>query len=924
MKLLRRITAAGLAGCMLLMAIIPETAAIAVFAEESAESTYTFNMPVSNIAGPGQILVFPFEIVNHGGTAVDKIEYQYELTEDFTVIQEEIIPETKYSEAGKSLLMFRVQVADDVKLEMDEFRLQVNKIMDADGNDLTDGLVKVRPSVTMNMTEGPYEAGETSVTLAQGEKKNVRIELVADKDADIRIGYAGGKPLQPGSSYSVSWYEWFGKYYIIDGKQHLFMVVTVTAQKNSTPGTYHESFDFSGFFKDAAGNKVDVTASDLEITVTAAENVTDPTTNPTESHPEKIPVTDPTKSMTEPTEAPAPTAFETIDLKFGTPTLITKEIGGDNIKFSGVFAVSGPSKLDIQNTDDAAIIAELKGYVLEAVQYAVMGTDFTAENYTTYLHEIRRSAADYFAERGYNKKTAFTLTSISIVNMTVSPDETATLPTDATAPVSDSIQVIVPEIPELESGEDCTIDLKIINNTGEPIAKVYGGRMSLEEGVPFHVSLKDMIPEPDKDNSFILPVTIEVTGNVEPGTYTGTLNLAGSLADEELSVHKFKVDDAFLKVTVKSENKTDPTEDPSEPRFPYTIIVPATKTVKPGDEVDVRFRITNDGDLPLASFYCDWFCNMGLCPENVTVKITPEAENKETANESLIDIHFTVGSNALAGVYPFGINVTDLWDTKDNVVISKLFKGSESMTLVVKLEDAAKEPTAPTQIYNVLFPKAGVKQGESKEIKLSILHNTTTKYLSSIKAGSYTADGLTFTWEAMALDDKENSSVSIPMTVSAAADATPGVHRYYVPLENVLVNEDDEIVSLSSLAFERHSSIMVDQGSGPIIAEKPSIELKLPEIPATAPGEKYEFEAEMILSAAGDFRAVKSGLGIIDDCFRYEWGTVLFDKEGQTSYKIPFTVELADTAKGSYEAKLPEHMYVLRHIKRIELMSKVK
>ena len=147
------------------------------------------------------------------------------------------------------------------------------------------------------------------------------------------------------------------------------------------------------------------------------------------------------------------------------------------------------------------------------------------------------------------------------------------------------------------------------------------------------------------------------------------------------------------------------------------------------------------------------------------------------------------------------------------------------------------------------------------------------------------------------------------MTLTAAADAAPGVHRYFIPLENVLVNEDGEIVPLSSLVFERHAAISVDQKASVKNTEKPSIELKLPEIPAIAPGEKYEFEAEMILSAAGDFKAVKSGAGVIENSFRFEWKTVLFDQEGQTSYKIPFTVELADTAKGSYEAKLPEHMY---------------
>ena len=319
----------------------------------------------------------------------------------------------------------------------------------------------------------------------------------------------------------------------------------------------------------------------------------------------------------ESTEASAPAAYDTIDLKFGTPYLITKEIGGveHTIRFSGVFAVSGPSVLDIQNADDAAIIAELKGYVLESVQYAVMETDFTAENYASYQPEIRHVAAEYFAEKGYSNKTGFTLTSIAIGNMTVTPVETVTAPTEA----------------------------------------------------------------------------------------------------------------------------------PSESQFPYTITVPVTKTVKPGEEVDVRFCITNEGALPLASFYCDWFCNMRLCPEDLTVKITPEVENKETANESLIDIHFTVGSNAQAGVYPFGINVTDLRDTEDNIVISKLFRGSDSTTIVVKPEDAAEEPTAPAQIYHVLFPKAGVKEGESTEIKLSIQHTTTAKYLKSIKAGSYTADGLTFT-----------------------------------------------------------------------------------------------------------------------------------------------------------------------------------
>ena len=93
------------------------------------------------------------------------------------------------------------------------------------------------------------------------------------------------------------------------------------------------------------------------------------------------------------------------------------------------------------------------------------------------------------------------------------------------------------------------------------------------------------------------------------------------------------------------------------------------------------------------------------------------------------------------------------------------------------------------------------------------------------------------------------------------------------------------------------------------ITEPRSVELKLPPIPALSPGETYHFNAEMILSSAEDFKAVKSGGAGFSDAYSVTWETVVFDQEGQTSYQIPFTITLGDNAEGTIEVNLAENMY---------------
>ena len=99
------------------------------------------------------------------------------------------------------------------------------------------------------------------------------------------------------------------------------------------------------------------------------------------------------------------------------------------------------------------------------------------------------------------------------------------------------------------------------------------------------------------------------------------------------------------------------------------------------------------------------------------------------------------------------------------------------------------------------------------------------------------------------------------------------------------------------------------------ITEPRSVEVKLPPIPVLSPGETYHFNAEMILSSAEDFKAVKTGgmsatkSGESSTAYSVSWETVTFDQEGHTSYQIPFTITAGDNYEGTIEVNLADFMY---------------
>ena len=134
----------------------------------------------------------------------------------------------------------------------------------------------------------------------------------------------------------------------------------------------------------------------------------------------------------------------------------------------------------------------------------------------------------------------------------------------------------------------------------------------------------DLVTKDADQTDIVLPVKLEVYG-ADPGTYSCTLDLTNCLANSDYNVNRFDVELLEISVTVKPE-ATDPTEPPEEtaPAFPYGIAVPVSKYVYPGDEVDLRFVIQNYNGEPLAEFISEYFCDMGLRPQNVTVTNTPE------------------------------------------------------------------------------------------------------------------------------------------------------------------------------------------------------------------------------------------------------------------------------------------------------------
>ncbi|MBP0972820.1 MAG: hypothetical protein J5851_02830, partial [Oscillospiraceae bacterium] len=331
MKLWKRLAAAGIAGCMLLMGTIPEAALAAQdftiaplsTSLEIAENNehFRFIKPKSMYAEPGQLISLPFKIYNlKENKRIKEVEYKKNWTTELTLVHESFIPEMEYDKYTCQLnFWFKVDKKAPIIEPNEEFRLEITKIILEDGEEVpAEDLPAEAMSVCFRLQE-PSDPLEpvTRIKLSPGESKDVWFDITADKDQLISTIVSGGWAVDMSDPLAgIDWDAWDGKSTVIDGKQHLRLRVQLRAKKNLTPGiVYEKELNMRSHARDENGKsgkdlgREIVSNPKFELIIgdplppTEPAETTPPVTAPTQKPTQRA--TDPTETdMVSPTVAP--------------------------------------------------------------------------------------------------------------------------------------------------------------------------------------------------------------------------------------------------------------------------------------------------------------------------------------------------------------------------------------------------------------------------------------------------------------------------------------------------------------------------------------------------------------------------------------------------------------------------------------------
>ncbi|MCR4646213.1 MAG: dockerin type I repeat-containing protein [Oscillospiraceae bacterium] len=679
---------------------------------------------------------------------------------------------------------------------------------------------------------------------------NIKVDLNKTKTVNLEVVSSSGKTIKQIGSGAAGSPQFSLKWDVVKADNVTKCTVPVSIMAKGTAGSYTPELMLIVTFTDGSTTTIPV-----KMNFTIGEIATEPT-----------------ELVTEATEGTEPTAYETIDLKFGTPTPFTKEIGGAEaaIRVNGLYNVTGPKVLDGSGTDDAAVIAELKGYVLEAVQHAVMNTDFTADDYVAHLIEIQRSAADYFAEKGYNEKTGYTLKSIAIASMVVTPVETATEATTQATEATEQLYCIEKygswSKPVEYTGEPLTFDLALAESKTPVKEAVF--ELQNADALPFKVEIgttitnkeykdADAALDPDFKGEYpsyydvILPVKVTMDESAPSGDYTMNF-LCKKLVDEngnDLLKHFSPTDlkstelVSVYKMTLDNQTATNPVDD-----HLYNISAPEIRSLSVGEEYTFDVEVSRKDGKPIGTI--NGFRKMA--EEYLATWETV------TSDETSCKVPVTIKAYA-----PFS----------DNITLGMALQIVDADGNAVKPEDVNEEPfmlgitdAVSTALYEISVPEIpDLNEGQEYTFDVTVTR-TDGKPIGTIDGFRKQSEEYYASWTTVT---SEESTCKITVTLQARAafhdEVTLGLASYISDADGKYVDPKD--VHEDSFTL------------GIIGAPDDQLyNIAVPEIPNLTVGEEYTFDVEVT-------RKDGKAIGTING----------FRKEGQDDYYASWSTVTSDT-----------------------------